>query len=1172
MRRWKKVLIVAVVLAVVLVGAGYSYFFHLGGLERTINRQIAGRLGEDSPVSVRVGEIKGSLFSGVVVQNVIVTYADSLYNYRLATVASLTAGYSFSNLWRKNYIFDYVYVDSAIVTLVKDGSGRLVVPSFTGEGDSARSLDVVVDELHLDRCRLAVVGPYDTIDVRDLTLLCAVRSEKGTYSASIKQLAFDSNVEDLRLTAASGNVTFTGKDVAFQDITLVSGETRLKANGTVDVGDGSGQVDFAADRLDVAAVSRVMGANLRGILDVNGTMSFGEAGLAGTVDLGGDFLIAHFDNLVADFRYVDRRLTLDTLYGTILGNCAVDGRGTVDLSGDTETYHLAAEIKDFNLERLVASGFASDLTGRISLDGRSFQKDAMVLDIDMEFMESMFGQYPIQYALGSVRLTRDSLRFRDSFRIDYYENRFSVTGKIDFRNDIELAVEVDLDNLDRYRGKLFIDQPGGRGVVSARLSGRTADPDLSGTFTSDSLWLYGLYADTAVASFDIARFLTGKYGYVQTRFLRGSAWQAPYDSAFVRLTLDSTRAFIDSVCFSGDFTSAVARGMLDWGVDPQRLVLDTFSLSILERAFYNRSSIRIAIDSTGFEFERASIGDDTAGLSVTGRINYDETMDLALAVERVPVAPWMRLRDEEFPFDGYLSCEASLTGSIAAPRFSLYGAVDSLTYKQLTLGDLTLIAGYENRRLTIDSFVVLSDPGVYRATGYLYLDLAFTADSLERVLDEPFDLHVTARDNRFDLVSLFMPSVEQLEGDFFADVRIGGKPSAPHLEGRAYLNHGMLKYYDLADSIFTDSAGVTMQDNRIIIEGVTAYVKDRRKGGRRSYAEIEGVITVKSLENFHYDLDVTLQKEFPFKYDLDDIDGVVEGELHIEGDTPPLVTGDLTLISIMYRANFASADEGSPIMAAFSGENTWDLNINVDILSNYWIKNDDIDAEFSGFMNLIRENGRYRFVGEMDILRGRGFLFDKTFRIEPYSQVIFEGTEYPNPRLDITAYTRIPGVSFQEEERQDFTELGIHVTGTLENPEFNTTADDTTFTREDILPLIVANYYGGQAGSAGRFEQRMTQLISSQVSRIGSQQLSQLGVETFEIDPAYGGENGLTDTRVTLGFYTGPNLYIYGRSALSGQRGQALGFEYRFSRSLLLEGRRDEEELYHLNLNLHWEF
>jgi autotransporter translocation and assembly factor TamB len=450
-------------------------------------------------------------------------------------------------------------------------------------------------------------------------------------------------------------------------------------------------------------------------------------------------------------------------------------------------------------------------------------------------------------------------------------------------------------------------------------------------------------------------------------------------------------------------------------------------------------------------------------------------------------------------------------------------------------------------------------------------ELALVADSLERIPDLPFDLQITAYDNRFDLVSFLLPSVEQMEGDFTADIHLTGTPSDPHLEGNSSLIGGRLKYFDLVEDIYTDTARITMRDNRIELSNVAAYVIDNKKKDT-SYVYIGGDITVKALDNFVYDLDVSIPRALHFTYELEDIEGVVEGELQVQGETPPTVSGDLTLISARYRVPFAEVNEGSPVLAALTQQNSWNLDLNIDILSNYWIQNEDIDAEFSGNINLIRDRGRYRFIGEMDILRGKGFLFDKVLRIDQGSQVIFEDIEYLNPRLDITARTRIAGIKFDEEDNAESIELGVHITGTLDVPEINT-VEDSEFSREDILPLIALNYYGsGSEGYNGALEQRVTQLVGAQVSRIGTRQLGRLGVETFEIDPVYGGEFDLAKSRVTLGLYTLPGLYVYGKSALSGNTGQEVGFEYRISRQLMVLGQRTEEEEYLLNLKLNWEF
>jgi hypothetical protein len=374
----------------------------------------------------------------------------------------------------------------------------------------------------------------------------------------------------------------------------------------------------------------------------------------------------------------------------------------------------------------------------------------------------------------------------------------------------------------------------------------------------------------------------------------------------------------------------------------------------------------------------------------------------------------------------------------------------------------------------------------------------------------------------------------------------------------------------------TDSVSVALQDNRILIDSIEVYVQDPNTQ-KRSSAFLSGDLTVKAIDSFYYNIQVSIPQEFPFQYDLDDIGGVVMGTMNVKGMTPPTVTGDLTLVEGSYLVEFADEQAGSPLMLALSGDNTWDLDINIEIPSKYWIKNQDIDAEFGGYVNIIREDGIYRFVGSLDILRGRGYLFDKTFRISADSATVtFEDVEYFDPRLDIWATTRIP-LARSSKDQQSYEDLKVHVTGTLEKPEFAfylAGEEDTPIGYDAILPLIVANYYG-DASTNGAFEARVSQLVSSQVSQIG---MRQLGVETFEIDPTYEGYLDLAQTRVTVGKYAGSNLYLWGRSSVEFQQIPEAGFEYRISRNLLLEGYRDERsdpELgvsFHLNLKMHWDF
>ncbi|MEW5795398.1 MAG: translocation/assembly module TamB domain-containing protein [Candidatus Zixiibacteriota bacterium] len=1174
---WLKWLLwLAAGLLLILAGV-YVYIFHLGGLEAYVIREVNRALAEPGNLRVTLERISGNLFSGVTIDGILVEYADSTQAFALASVNQLSAEYDFSELWQGTLHFGSVELSGLELTIAKDSDGRRLLPiPATGTGGGEAPAPFAVDGLRVTSSRVNIVRATDTLHITDVAMTAAVQRDGPTYSLAIQQLSYSSSDSALDLDYLSGRATVTGSNVLFQDFSVQKGQTRLKANGALDIKTMVGEAEVAADGLVLADISRLFGGKLRGEIDANGKVSFAGKKLSGHMNIGGDFLFADFGNLVIDFHFADKVLDLDTLYGTILGNCGIDGTGQVDFRKSPEEYRLDADVRNLDLNQIVPRTFRSDLTGRLALRGESFSNATLVLHLDVNLYESSFDEYPLQRARGAIIVTTDSLTFPTSFSVDYFENRFDVLGSIDYSGEMLLEVEADLANLDRYRDKLFIDQPGGRGRAHAILSGRTADPDLAGRFWSDSLWIYGLYADSAYSEFDIRRFLTGRQGGVDVRLKSGAAWQVPLDSTYAHLSIDSTLVHIDTVAMFNPYASVSARGMLDQGQYPWLLTLDTMSLAVLDRLYHNRSQMLVAIDTVGFDFHNATITQGQTSLSVQRRVNYDESMDLNIAASGIVLAPWLKLLQKNYELDGLLSAEADLSGTLVNPRITLTGLVDSIRFRGEGLGRLTGSARYSDSLVLIDSLVMSSLHGRYRAEGQLYADLAFSTDVEKRLLDLPFDLRVTAADvdSAFRLVPLLLPSVEQIEGEFYADFHLDGTPRRPHLDGHAYLKNGRLKYLDLAEILHTDSASLSMKDNKILINDVRTYVKV--EGGRsRAFADLSGDLTVNAIDSFTYNIRVIIPQPFPFTYDLDDIGGIVMDTLFVRGVTPPTVSGRLTMVEGRYLVEFADENAGSPLMMALSGENTWDLDILIEIPANYWIKNQDIDAEFAGYLNIIRENGRYRFVGNLEILRGRGYLFDKTFRISADSaRVIFEDVEYPNPRLDIWATTRIPLARTSAGERS-YEDLKVHVTGTLDKPEFAfflQGQEDAPLGYEAIVPLIVANYYG-EASSAGAFQERFSQLLSSQFSQIGTRRL---GVETFEIDPTYEGYLDLAQTRVTVGKYAGSNLYLWGRSSVEFQQLPEAGFEFRVSRNLLFEGLRDDDpdegESFRLNLKMHWEF
>ena len=1196
MRRIRKILFYLFAAVVVLIAGASIYLAYMGGIERLANDRIRAMFAEENNLEIKIDRIGGDLFSGFSLHNVKIYYVAPQHRYQMAEIPHLKTSYSLANLWNRRYILNYLYIDSIDIRLRQDSTTGWQLPPLTRDesGPEGSPPSFTIEDVTIDNATVTLIRFGDTTHFERVALSGAIQADQGTYAAELDRFRVYSDFRDIQVDAAEGKVTYADKLLVFQDITATSKGSRVRADGRIVFADmAAGTIRFDGDDIDVADISDFLGPSLKGLVDVNGEISFVGKEVEGEVRVAGAFEIFEFDNLVADFRYGQKRLTFDSLYGSILGGTSLDGSGYIDFVADPDAYFFEGDIRNFDLIRLVGNAFPSNLTGHLVLNGESFREDELLLTLDVELFESSFDGYPIHEADGRLIVTTDSLVFAEGFRVGYYENVFRTAGVIEYSDDIALEITVDLNNLDRYRHtRFFIEEPGGRGYAEATLSGPTNDPDLRGIFVSDSVWVYGLYADTMYATVDIASFLNGREGKIEAWFHHGAAWDIPYDTGYTGMSIDSNLVSVDSaMVFSAD-ARLTGHALLDYMADPQLLTVDDLRLDLFGRVFTNRSDVKIGIDTAGFIFNQAALGSDEALVSILGRINNNESMDFILAVERLPIEPWLHLIDSTLPVDGYLSSDASVEGTFREPRFQLHASVDSLTYKDLELGVLTTGMDYGDELLQVDSLRVFSDPGEYLARGSLYVDLALTADTSSRFPERPMAIDIDATDSRFDLVSLLLPSVEQLDGDFFADFRLFGNPNDPHIQGEAYIKNARLKYFDLENPIYADSAGVTMHDDSISIAGIRAYTAERERRangdevsyggfspiGDRARVDIGGAVRLLTIDSLFYDVQVMFRDDFPFSYELDDISGTVGrgGELRVFGATPPTVTGDIELVEVQYRVPFADQGSESPLLLSLFSEDPWDLNINIDILEDYWIENEDISAEFAGELNLIRTEGKYRIIGEMEILRGQGFLFDKTFRLEPGSRVTFQGGDTLNPRLDITGYTRVSAVRSTVEDEGPVTEqieVCIYIGGTLDVPEIEPCAG-SDLARSDLLPLIVANYYGDDGvGVGGQIEQRVFGLGYAQASQIAERPLRKvLGVETFEIDPVYGEEVDPWNAWVTVGWSVGDGLYVYGRSTIAGQIQQEYGFEYRWTRTLLLEGSRDEDDLYHLNLRLHWEW
>jgi len=1173
--RWHfKIPLIGVVTIVVLVLIGLFLLYESHILENWVNRYLAEKVAAKYNLDVTIGEIEGSFIDGFELRDVLVRLYPDGDTVTLAYVPQINIDYSLSDLYHRRWVLDSVKVSGAQVYLKRDTAGAWILPKLPGKAIAKSELPSwdVRDITFIDAA--LNVNVRDTVwSWFDIGVRGSAKSDAGTYTFKLDSLRADNEDRRLQIEDVSGRGTYFEGKLALQDVHIVLDSSNADFSAAYDAAADPklrAQIDTAHVRL--TDVFSLIGSGLTGEADLTGTIYGRDDRIGGNIRLKGLLEGRSFDSLQTAFHYDDKTLYFDSVYGRVFNDCLINAYGRLNFGSDPESYHLVADIDSFNLNRLVFESFTSDLNGHLVLDGRGFNSEKLAIDMDVDLGESHFDIYHFYTASGQMTVGHDGLYAFPGFQITYHDNRFLVDGGIQYNGNITIGGRAELNDLSSFAHQTFIDLPAGRAEGEFAITGPVKDPNIRAHLSSDSLWLYEFYSTDFETSFFINNFMTSMRGPIMVRSRVADAWGFPVDSLYAEFQLDSNLLFIDTAQVSNEFSLGNLTGVLDFDAYPQELSLDTVFFDLEGQRFTSDGVQNILIDSLGYRFERINILTSGGDLAFDGRMDYDESLDVGWNINNISVSPWVELLADTLDITGWLSSKGRMTGTMEYPVFTVAASIDSLKYRSLLLGNLTAYANYSDSLILIDSMKLISPEGMYTADGEFPINLSMVAGHL--LFDgRQQDITISAVDKRLDLASFLLESVEYITGDFEAEIELTGTTKEPHLNGTANLKNGMVKLFDLRDPLQKTQIDVEMSDRLITVLKADAVVPPE-KGGQEGHVWGKGTVLINSLDVFRYALNLQCT-DLPVNYELGDVSGTADAQIWVNGETPPVVTGTIKARSMYYRESFE--ETGFSMLTALEADKTWDLDLMVEFPSKFWVQNADIDAEFSGSINILRKSGVYNFLGTLEVIRGNYFFFDKNFRIEPGGEIVYDNIEEPDPKLNLTISTRIRTPNrfsdFESEINYSY-DLVLAVTGTLTNPII-TGAGDTPISSENILPALLADYrpdldsLGGNPVLSDRITVGGVGLLATQFSRLGTRTL---GVETFEIYPT--GTKGFDplSTRLTIGAYTLPNLYVFGSSYFDIEKGQEVGVEYRLGRHYFFEGRRDEANLYHFNFRLNWEY
>ncbi len=1138
--------------------------------ESELNHLVAFRALRDSGYDVRFGRINRDVWDHVVLEEVTIAPENPGEGISVA-INRIEIEYNIFNLAGGKYILDIVDVDSISLKLperrgAKEDQeiGAISFPfSMSAENSSVGS--IVID-----------LPGGNTVYVDSLRFGISISNDK--LRADCRNLALRWPERDFEIRRLAGSLVTTPDGFRVEKTDLITGKSNLLIEGNT----GATLVDkldinVKCGPIDLNDVRNLTGVRIKGVLNAALNLRGSPQKLEGDAEIDGIFMDRTFDDMEIAFSYQDKKLSFDKIDGEVF-HSRFRGSGDIDFGTRPEEYHYEGLVTRLDL-REIGPELATDFSGRLRLTGRSFAADQFGMRINCDLDSVRVENYFFNEVSGTVNFNLKKIDFLDGFRARYKNTHIEAAGELEYSGNINLGGTVRFEDLTDFTDQVFLKKLGGGGAASFELSGPTGDFNVEAYFDSDSCWTYGLEPDSLHIGIDLNSFTSHRVGMVSGRWIGGELYSVPTDSGFIEASVSGERAFLDMVRVFGLEGGLQLSGLYDGTQIPPSFKADTLYGEIFGNRFSSKEPITINIYERETEIESLRLGYRSGVLEIRGIITNDLDMNLGLSVSDFQIQPLIGQVYPEKEVRGIWSGTARILGNFVDPEIELDYRLDNFSVDNIGLGTLTSTALYADGYLHTDSTQLWSQYGSYRFSGRLPIDLSF-AEVDSRFPEKPIDLSLITEGERFLLAEIFVDAVESFETRFKFELRLTGTYSDPLLQGTGELSEGNLKSQYMVNHITGINAAVRMENEKIFIDSVTASVVQiekewdrfldrlfsRRVNRPKPVITASGTITLLGLNNFLYDLDVR-GRNVDFKADAYDVSGIAGFELRVEGETPPVVRGNIALSRLDIRdefENFVGRDY-DPAIAAVEDSSMWNLDLNVTALNNIWIKNRDVDGEFKADIRVQRRVGIMGALGTLEAIRGSyNVLGEKPdFRSGTITYPDFAAVD---PEIDFVVVKRIrPLQGDGSETAAEPFDMEIHITGTLLFPVITVAG----FSEDEALRMLVSSSWAGRTLGSERNSQDYLNSVNALAASLGLDPSTAQGIfEELEISE-FEADKG---PRFSLAKYISPNLYVRFSRRLRDPE-STLGVEYylndnfSFKATQGMKGSQSEGISFDLNFN-----
>lgn len=592
----------------------------------------------------------------------------------------------------------------------------------------------------------------------------------------------------------------------------------------------------------------------------------------------------------------------------------------------------------------------------------------------------------------------------------------------------------------------------------------------------------------------------------------------------------------------------------------------------------------------------------------------DTEVDLVLDWERLQLSHYAPLFKGIRRLKGVSSGQVAISGTADQPQLKLQLNLNKFNFETFPGDSLQLKAHNEPGKIVLDELTAVIDGSSVKASGWQDYNLSLV-DFDSDILNKPFWLHVTSKDDQIVFLRNLIEEVESIQGPYQAEFNIQGTPLAPKIEsGHLSLENGQLLLSIIRDPIRNVNFKGTIKDHVLHIEKMTAVSMEEKDFLEKLWRFLNSLLpwTKRSLKEGHLfgrgkidlsdlnrpGLDLALKlDEFYVDYFIQNVKAVISSEnLTIKGRDTIYVSGDLYIpkgvveidLDQIARSVYLSQEVIKPEPPFLA------LNLDVEIPGNFTVTSSPLNLAnnfrivFMGdlHISMVPPSDEPSILGHLEAISGKYSSWNQNFIVQN-ATIDFKNKIPIDPDIDVVAIKQLGNKKFELALNGSVSNLNQQMRVFENGRELALSA----FDKISLLTLGAdVSTVRSSPDSALRDigEKIATTSILTAMER-GAERFT--GLDRVEINASgslvnlsrFRLNNGLSDASIAFGKYLTSDLYVEYRTRfgenipaprLSWGAGNRIGLQYRINRYWTLDSYYEKTERGNtrIRFGLNWEY